>query len=418
MRYVGLDFGTTNSAVSLIDGGGLRLARYGQQDMYRSVLYFDAEQVDGEVPLRPLSGPAAVREYFEADDSGRFIQSMKAWLGSRLFSFTTIGRRQLFLEDLVGAVLSNLRRAAESDLGGLAGRPVVGRPVNFTATPDDAANALGVERLGKALDLAGWGEPFFVYEPVAAAYHYERRLDADELVLIGDFGGGTSDFCALWVGPGFRDREHEILGTAGVAVAGNAFDSRIVQALVAPHMGLGSEYRTAFGRVLEIPASVFKLRWHELSVLGSPDTLRALHDFHRSALEPDKVQRYIDLLKQDLAYHLYSAVEKMKVTLSSADHARFCFLDVEQRVTRQDLEGWIQPEVDRIEGCLDTFLDVHALGAGQVSRVFLTGGSSFIPAVRRLFVDRFGPASIRSGEELTSVASGLALIARDRGLGA
>jgi hypothetical chaperone protein len=415
MRHVGLDFGTTNSAVSLLDGDGLRLARYGAMDLYRSVLYFDAEQVDGEAPLKPLSGPEAIHEYFEADDSGRFIQSTKTWLGSRLFSFTTIARKPWYLEDLVGAVLRNLRAAAQSDLGRLDARPVVGRPVNFTAKPDPAANELGIERMGKALSMAGWGEPVFVPEPVAAAYHYERRLDEDELVLIGDFGGGTSDFCALRVGPSFRDRDHEILGTAGVAVAGNAFDSRIVQALVAPHVGLGSNYRTEFGRVLEIPASVFKLRWHELSVLRTPDTLRALREYHRSALEPEKIQRYLDLLEEDLAYRLYRAVESMKIQLSSAPKAEFEFMDIRQTVHRTDLESWIDPEVRRIEACLDGFLDTVGLGADEVDRVFLTGGSSFIPAVRGLFVERFGADSIRAGEELTSVASGLALIARDKG---
>ncbi len=415
MRHVGLDFGTTNSAVSLLDDSGLRLAHYGDEDLYRSVLYFDAEQVDGEVPAAPLSGPDAIREYFEADDSGRFIQSTKTWLGSRLFTFTTIARRPWYLEDLVASILRNLRRAAQTDLGPLGLRPVVGRPVNFTATPDEEANALGEERLVKALEMAGWGEPNFVFEPVAAAYHYERRLSKDELVLIGDFGGGTSDFCALRVGPSFQDSEHEILGTAGVAVAGNAFDSRIVQALVAPHVGLGSSYRTEFGRVMEIPASMFKLRWHELSVLRTPDTLRALRDYHRTALQPERLQRYIDLLEEDLAYRLYRAVESVKIELSRASEAQFTFMDVSQRVLRSDLESWIAPEVGRIESCLDGFLASTGLGADEVDRVFLTGGSSFIPAVRNLFVERFGADAIRAGEELTSVASGLALIARDRG---
>lgn len=414
MRHVGLDFGTTNSAVSLLDERGLRLARYGEDELYRSVLYFDAEQVDGESPPRPLSGPDAIQEYFDADDSGRFIQSTKSWLGSRLFSFTTIARKKYYLEDLVGAILRNLHRAAESDLGRLDVRPVVGRPVNFTARPDEDANRLGIERMEKALAGSGWGQPEFVFEPVAAAYHYERRLEEDELVLIGDFGGGTSDFCLLRVGPSFRDTPHEILGTAGVAVAGNAFDSRIVQALVAPHVGLGTSYRTEFGRVLEIPASVFKLRWHELSLLRTPDTLRALREYRRSAVEPRKIQRFLDLLEEDLAYRLYRAVEAMKIELSSKQLAEFRFMDIRQKVRRGDLEAWIAPEVAKIEACLDGFLDGSGVGRGAVDRVFLTGGTSFIPAVRGLFVDRFGAEAIRSGEELTSVASGLALIARDR----
>jgi hypothetical chaperone protein len=420
---LGLDFGTTNSAIAATTGGsGVRLAEFasgaGTTRTFRSVLHFDPDE---RGPARAVAGPAAIARYLEGDCSGRLIQSMKSYLASRLFHATNVFGRVYTLEDLIALVARDLRAAAEAQLGPLPPRIVVGRPVRFAGAEaeDDEAYALG--RLSAAVQKAGFGEIVFEYEPVAAAYHYESGLSQDEMVLIADFGGGTSDFCVVRVGPGVRARGRrpdDILGTDGVALAGDAFDSRIMRHVVAPALGRGSTY-LSHGKEMSVPSWLHSHleRWHHLSFLKSKETLQLLENIADGAHEPARIRAFIQVVENDLGYQLYRAVERTKVELSVRGSSRFVFRDlpvtIDREVTRAEFESWIAEETQAIADCVDRLLGRAEIGAAQIDRVFMTGGSSLVPAVRRIFESRFGAAKLRTGDELTSVASGLALRARD-----
>ncbi|HKA27978.1 MAG TPA: Hsp70 family protein, partial [Candidatus Binatia bacterium] len=291
---------------------------------------------------------------------------------------------------------------------------VVGRPVRFAGAraPDDDAFAIG--RLESALRQAGFARVTFELEPVAAAYGYQQRLDHEELVLIGDFGGGTSDFTLVRLGPGGS----AILGVDGVAVAGDAFDARLIRHVAAPGLGLGSERRTAFGQVLPVPTWLYDRveRWEQLSFLKSRETSELLRKLRHEALEPEKIAALVHLVEDDLGFGLHGAVERAKRVLSASDAAEFRFtdgsIDLAAAVSRTEFERWIATESDAITACVDALLSASGLVAADVATVFLTGGSSFVPAVRRIFADRFGAGRLRGGEELTTVATGLALRAR------
>jgi hypothetical chaperone protein len=258
-------------------------------------------------------------------------------------------------------------------------------------------------------------------EPVAAAHYYESTLERDELILIGDFGGGTSDFSLIHVGPTIRRRGRtagDLLGTAGVAIAGDAFDARIVRNLVSPYLGAGTQMRS-MNKILPVPTWIYaKLeRWHHLSFLKAKDTMNMLASVKAQALEPRKIEALIHLVDEDLGYHLHQAVQKTKAALSMETAARFRlsdgFLDVDAVAERSCFETWIAEEVSAIEGCVDSLLENSGVRPPDVNMVFLTGGSSFVPAVRRVFERRFGADRIRSGNEFTSVAAGLALQAAE-----
>jgi hypothetical chaperone protein len=183
---------------------------------------------------------------------------------------------------------------------------------------------------------------------------------------------------------------------------------------------MGSRYRSPFGsKLLDIPASIFKLRWHELSTLSAPQTLRDIEAYMADALEPEKLEAFAHLVECDLGYALYQAVEGTKVALSAQPEATFVFqdgpIDIRTQVSREDFSGWIGRELQILGDCVDGLLTQTGVEPPQVDRVFMTGGSSFIPAVRQLFVDRFGASKIRAGEELTSVATGLAVRAAQEG---
>ena len=427
-QHVGIDFGTTNSALGLADEDGLTsLAMYpyagSATSTFRSVLHFDPEHRDPRGAILPTAGPAALDGYLAADGQGRLIQSLKSFLASDLFRATSVFGRTYTLEELAALIVAGLVDWAREELPSL-GVPVVGRPVRFAKGEDDADDDFAVTRLRSAFAKAGVPEIALEYEPVAAAYFYESRLDHDELVLIGDFGGGTSDFCLMNVGPGVRRRGRkpsDILGTEGVGLAGDALDARIVDHVVAPALGRGTEYRSYMeGRVLTVPAWIYSQlrRWHHLSFLKSKKNMALFEDLFKQSLEPRKLAALISLVENDLGYELYRSVETTKVALSKAEAAPFQFhhadVELDAVVTRADFESWIAPELESIRSCVDRLLASTGVDARAVDRVFLTGGSSLVPAVRRIFIERFGEARVRSGNELTSVALGLALVCADR----
>jgi hypothetical chaperone protein len=425
VRAVGLDFGTTNSAIAVAGADGEpRLARFSIFDeltpTFRSILYFEREEVERGRRVRAYAGPRAIERYLQAEESGRLIQSVKAFLAAREFSSTDILGSPVRLEGLVEIILRGLRETAIEQFGELADRLVVGRPVRFASASGPEDEELALARLRAACRNAGFGEVVFEYEPVAAAYEYRRGLDRDRLILIADFGGGTSDFSLLRLSPrGNEASGTEVLGTDGVPIAGDVFDGQIVRHVVAPLLGMGTEYRSIFNRVLRVPVWLYShlQRWHHLSFLKSRRTLQLLFDLQREALEPEKFEALIHIVQNDLGFHLYRAVEQTKFRLSEASVSTFCFrhppIQIEAEVQRTEFEQWIADGIEAIGACVDRLLSQASVDSDQVDRVFLTGGSSFVPAVRQVFVARFGPDRIRSGRELTSVASGLALRALD-----
>jgi hypothetical chaperone protein len=422
---IGLDFGTTNSAVAVARSGEVRLARYrGNVSTFRSILYFERDESRAETQV--YAGPEAIQRYLAGDGTGRLIQSIKSHLASRLFDRTSIFGRAWELPDLLAVLLDRLFREAEADLGELPRRrAVVGRPVHFASAENDADEELALERLRKSLARVGIEEPIFEPEPLAAAHAYERTLDHDEIVLVADFGGGTSDFCLLKLGPSRRRGiERAVLATDGVGVAGDAFDGEVVTHAIAPTLGLGSRYRARMSsdggpQTLEIPSWVYgKLRrWHHLSLLKSRDTLALLDDLRKQALEPEKLRALIHVIEADLGFHLYQTVERAKVTLSHRESAPLVFEDaplhLDTRVDRADFDRWIVPPLEGITAALDRTLAKAGAAPSDVDAVFMTGGTSLVPAVREVFAARFGASKLRGGEELVSVALGLALRAAE-----
>lgn len=325
--------------------------------------------------------------------------------------------KRIQLEELVARILRDIRMAAEEQFGSPVKSAVVGRPVRFVGanTADDDEYATG--RLTESLHKAGFEEVSFEYEPIAAAYFYESTLDHDELILIGDFGGGTSDFSLIQVGPSQRSlnsADRTVLGNEGLGLAGDALDAKIVRHLVSPELGANTELRSG-DKLLPVPSWVYRKleRWHHLSLLKSQETLNMLQSVSRQAVEPEKIEHLRYLVQHDLGYHLHRAVQRVKVELSVSESSTFRFSDgdveLEASVTRAQFEGWIAEELHAIEGSVNSLLAKSGVVPGDVDRVFLTGGSSFVPALRRIFEEQFGHEKIRSGGEFTSVAHGLAL---------
>ena len=404
---IGIDFGTTNSVVTALGAGGeVRVLRRATEEVFRSILCFWR---DGAGLLRHAAGPAGIAAYLEDPLEARLILSMKSYLAQRSFRETRILGRPFDLEGLVGLFLRELLAPFAPELAGA--RVIVGRPVRFVG--ETADDALGEARLRAGFAAAGLPEVRVELEPAAAGHRFATSLREAATVLVADFGGGTSDFSLLRFGPGGVTP----LGHAGVGVAGDAFDFRIIDHVVSPLLGKGGSYQV-MGTELPIPPGWYMsfARWHLLSLMRAPRTLRDIADVARNAAEPQRLHHLIHLIEDEVGYELYRAISGVKAALSGADRARLSFRHadfvVDAEIARADFEGWIAPELRQIGAAVEAALADARLGAHQVDRVFLTGGTSLVPAVRRLFEERFGAARVMAGGEFVSVAEGLALMGR------
>ena len=409
---VGIDFGTTNSAIAVTDAAGKPqiLEIVPGERTQRTVIHADLE---GNISF----GNAAFRNYLEADLRGRFLRSLKAFLPHDVPP-TTIGRTTITFVDLVARYLVYLVEAAER----ITGRPiddvVVGRPVRFHADDDKHDRAL--ENLEEAIRISGLPAPVMQLEPIAAALRYERGLHTDHIVLVGDFGGGTSDFAILRVGPGQQGRlEERVLGTSGVALAGNALDGRFLDAFVLDFLGRGTTFVPRGKRTPQpweplLFRQIAKL--YDLHRLRDPRLLTYLDDLETRADDPVPIERMRRLVFDDLGYPMATAIETTKRQFSEGPRATFVFdayfsdrLNIHAEVEHDAFAHASAQILGSFQASLDEVLAQAGLGAADIDEVFLTGGTSQLPFIQHLFNERFGAERVRGGEAFTTVCEGLAV---------
>lgn len=413
----GIDFGTSNTAVTLWQDGRVRPVPVDLAsviaDTIPTLLFFPPR---GE----PVFGSTAVTDYLATDMAGRLIQSIKRYLPSDTFQGTMLGGKLRSLEDLIGGFLLVCKRALDEAAGQPVERVLMGRPAVFHVDP--ARDALAQGRLERAAALAGFRQIQVQLEPIAAARAFERSLEQDTLCLIGDLGGGTSDFTLIRLGPGRvgrRDRRQDVLGSGGVDVAGNDIDARIIHTSVLPSFGYGSSYRPVTNLVpLPTFLHIAATRWHRLCVeAADPKNLSFLDRAIRTSDDPDGLTRFREFLARNYGYSLFRAVERTKIALSGEDHTRLRFregsVDIDEALSRADLEQAIGRELGALGDCMDGLLGRLGVAHDAVGLVFLTGGTSQIPAVAELFERRF-PGRIVARDAFTAVGLGLGLEAGER----
>ncbi len=417
-RSVGIDFGTTNSVVALGFDGEAAMVDYpapgNNGSIFRSALCFwEDDAAAGGVAKE--AGPWAIAEFLEFPQGSRFLQSFKSVAASKAFEHATIFEKRLRFEELGHVFLDRLRAHAADALKHLPPRVVVGRPVRYAGQrPDGALARQRYDLMFAALER----EVHYVYEPLGAAFSFAARLNEPATLLVADFGGGTSDFSVVRIEAPGATRRCTPLGSAGIGLAGDRFDYRIMDKLVLPMLGKGGTY-ASMGKVLEIPAGHFADfgDWARLALMHNRRTLAELEKLKRAAHDPAAISRMIAVVENELGYPLYDAVGRLKRALSTDERAHFHFdsagVQVEADVSRADFESWIAPDLARIAATVEVALERAGIEAGAIDHVFLTGGSSLIPAVRRLFEARFTTSHIASGDELTSIAHGLALIGQE-----
>ncbi|MBY3443038.1 Hsp70 family protein [Rhizobium laguerreae] len=416
-QALGFDFGTTNTVLAMADGGATRSMAFtsteGTADSMRTALSFMKDAQLGASALKVEAGHAAIRQFIDNPGECRFLQSIKTFAASALFQGTLIFAKRHNFEDLMEVFVRRLRNYAGDNWPSDVSRIVTGRPVHFAgASPDPA---LATERYNEALSRFGFPEIHYVYEPVAAAFYFAQNLKRDATVLVADFGGGTTDYSLIRFETVAGKLTATPIGHSGVGVAGDHFDYRMIDNIVAPLIGKGSHFKS-FDKILEVPSNYYSSfgRWNQLSIFKTTREFEDLKKLVRTSLEPEKLEIFIDLIDHDEGYPLYQAVSATKMALSASEEAPFDFAPLgrsgHRSIKRSDFEGWIADDLARIEGALDDVLDKTETKPSEIDKVFLTGGTSFVPAVRRIFTERFERDRIESGGELLSIAHGLALI--------
>lgn len=424
---IGLDFGTTNTVVATSSSqGGAAVVPFKLQSAiegrvhstFRSAMCFWEDENDSVRDLRFEAGPWAIERFIDDPTDCRFLQSFKTFAASPLFSDTFIHGRKFAFEQLLAAFLEKLRAHAGASLASLPKHLVAGRPVNFAGA--NANEAIALRRYEKAFNAVGFEEITYVYEPVAAAYFFAQRLTKAATVLVADFGGGTSDFSIIRFEPHAGQLVSIPLAHSGVAIAGDVFDYRTLEHAILPQLGYRSKYKS-IDKLLEMPTHYHHrfAQWSQLALMKSPQTLRELREFLRYAIERDGLAKFLAIIENDLGYPLYKAVSDAKAGLSDRESATLSFssrgvgydLALEAVIERTAFEQWIASDLRGIEAAVDEALASAKLDPTEIDRVFLTGGTSFVPSVRAIFESRFDPARIETGDQLESIAYGLALIA-------
>lgn len=428
---IGLDFGTTNTVVALAGGdaasAGARVLPFHLKSAvdgrgystFRSAMCFWEEESDAAQDLRFDAGPWAIERFIDDPLDCRFLQSFKTFAASKSFAETHIHGRKFTFEDLLAAFIGQLRMHAGDALAALPKHLVCGRPVAFAGVNPD--QTLALERYEKALQRVGFEQITYVYEPVAAAYYFAQRLTKAATVLVADFGGGTSDFSIIRFEPTAGALKSIPLAHSGVAVAGDVFDYRILEHAILPQIGHRAQYKS-IDKILEVPTHYHHrfAQWNQLALMKSPAVLRELREYLRYAIERDGLAKFITIIENDLGYPLYKSVADAKAALSNSATTQMEFrasdygydLSLSATIERAAFESWIADDLQKIEDAVDEALGEARMDASEIDRVFLTGGSSFVPAVRAIFDQRFDPAKIETGDQLESIAYGLALIAQ------
>ncbi|MEO8756424.1 MAG: Hsp70 family protein [Devosia sp.] len=420
LRHCGLDFGTSNSTLAVVDAqrdapasaNGNAAARLLPLEAGRptipSTIFFDFAED------RTLFGRAATAEYISGSD-GRMMRSLKSILGSSLAEEQLrIKKRILSYLQIIGSFVGELKARGESDIGHELDSVVIGRPVHYV-DDDPIADRKAQDQMESTVRSKGFRHIVFQFEPIAAALDYEQQVTREELGLVVDLGGGTSDFSIVRVSPDrsrATDRQSDILSTAGVHVGGTDFDRLLSLKRVMP--ALGYQTPTIDGkRPLPSAPYVDLATWHRINQLYDPAVLRELRQTEREARDRERVKDMISIVSHREGHRLAGAVEEAKIALTADDTTKLAFAGEEVALTtpisRADLTAAITGGVDKIEDTLRMVVATAGLTADRIDTLILTGGSTQIPAILTRLRANFANARFVETDAFGSVGLGLAL---------
>lgn len=410
--FLSIDFGTSNSLVGAYHKGQRYEAlpldeKASDPTMMRTLLYFPN-------PDLCYYGAEAIEQYIEQDMEGRLFRSFKSHLPNQNYLGTVLDNRILTLENLIGVFLLELKKRAEKTLDTSVEKAIIGRPARYSM--DSVADGFALHRMQKAAAFAGFKEVQFVPEPLAAAFDYRRHLTSEKIVLIGDFGGGTSDFTLIKLRPSGFAKE-DVLAIDGCPLAGDALDSVFMSHKLNEYFGAKSRYRLPMGsNVMTMPKGVTLRLNHPAHIvhLKEKETYEFIREVKKCSLtqkDADAVERLFILIEDQQIFPFFENIEKTKRALSTAPETDFAFdypgLEIQEHFTSPLFVEWAQETHDKIFASLDQCLLDAKITADQVDLVCLTGGTAKVPFIQKEFEKRFGADRLQTQSHFHSVLSGL-----------
>lgn len=407
-----IDFGTSNSLVGAFVDGEKRSAlsidpSSSDPTLMRTLLYFANAKTC-------FYGEKALVEYAAMGMEGRLFRSFKTHLPNRDYLGTFVEDRVLTLDSMIGIFLLELKKRSEAIIGESITTAVIGRPARYSMDP--IKDNFALHRMTKAVEFAGFQDFVFVPEPLAAAFDYRRNQSKEKLVLVGDFGGGTSDFTVMRIGPRPFVKE-DVLGIDGCPLAGDALDSLFMSKRLNTHFGSKSKYRMLMGsNILTMPPTVSE-RLNQpahIAHLKDRETYAFIQQVRKCSLtdtDRHQLDQLCALVEDDQIFSFFESIEQTKRLLSTEDSADFRFeypgIQIEESFKRTDFDGWSEDIQQRILSSLDSCLAQAQVTPKDIDVVYLTGGTAQVPSIRRAFIERFGQAKLTSQSTFHSVLSGL-----------
>lgn len=409
----GIDFGTTNSVISIYDRTRKEII---ETISIPSILYFPLEQKT-DSQLLYLTGEEAIQGYVQEGMKGRFMKSIKNVLPVMSFVNTRIGNQLFTAADLVSMILTDLKKKADAVIGYDCYTAILGRPVFFD---DDNAvkDQLAQSRLLEAAQKSGFTSVRFQFEPISAAFAYEKTITTKEKVLVADLGGGTTDFTFIELDPtktGETDRSKDIIATGGIYIGGDSFDASFMWTKGTPHFGRGVKYESMPGKLADLPTSFFQniCSWKEMNFFNGIKVRNSVSQYYTYTKKNPLLKNLITLIDHNLGFSVFQSIEKTKIEISQKEESRFIYsqqdIEINEIVSKSEYNHIIEDDVRSIDKYLDKFLHANSIQHSEIDSLFLTGGTSQLEVVQNLFKEKFPGVPIHSGDNFISVAKGLAL---------
>ncbi|TCD08307.1 Hsp70 family protein [Pedobacter frigidisoli] len=408
----GIDFGTTNSALSIYDEEKKEIV---DTISIPSLIYFTETKsfIDGE---SHIVGEKAIDAYLSDGMKGRFIKSIKQILSRTTFTETRIHNKRYTASDLVTLILKDLKEKADKIIGEDCERAVIGRPVFFD-DDNTQKDTLAQTRLKKAAENAGFTDVRFQFEPIGAAFAYEKTITKKERVLVADLGGGTTDFTYLILDPdkvGSKDRKNDMIASGGIYIGGDSLDSAFMWDKGTPYFGKNTMYEATPGKVLNVPKSLFAniCTWDKMNFFNGLKIQKEIEEYYYYSGNDPKFKNLITLIENNLGYSLFRSIEKTKIELSDQPLSNFAYsnmeIEIDEDISLAQYNAIIEKDVNKIEAYLDQFMETYKIDANEIDCLFLTGGTSMVSAIQNLFKRKFPHIPLNSGDNFKSVAKGLA----------
>lgn len=413
MSICGLDFGTSNSVLATSQDSKTCLTVLdGQSPILKSAIFFDSEIKEHFI------GQEGIDRYLQGG-KGRLMLALKSILGSTLLNEKiAVCGKWITYRDIIGLVVKYIKETAENKLDTELSKVVLGRPVRYHDT-DDARDKLAQDTMELIMREQGFKEVVFQYEPIAAALDYESAISREQLALIIDLGGGTSDFTIINLNNKTKtiDRKEDILANSGIHIGGTDFDKELSLHSIMPLLGKGSSILGMNGAKLEMPASLYYdlTSWHLLNNLYSTKNINDVKNLYLSSEQKPLVKRVITVLEKNLGHYLLQAAEDSKINLSTILNDTLDISKVEDDlqvlITRESFESYCQDLIDRLKSTIQRTLIIAGIHADRIDSVFLTGGTTQIPAVYQMISSLLPNSKFIVGDIYGSVAKGLAIAA-------